>query len=86
MDLLTLVLAGLAAEALDFEVANVSMAEADNGMNVFRVEARLARSDLKLRPGMEGVAKVDAGTEPLLWVWTHRWVDWLRFTAWEWRP
>lgn len=78
----SLVLAGLAAEALDFEVVNVSMSEADNGMNVFRVEARLARSDLKLRPGMEGVGKISAGTRSTVWVWTHRMVDWLRLQAW----
>lgn len=82
----SLVLAGLAARALDFEVANVSTAEADNGMNVFRVEARLERSDLKLRPGMEGVAKVNAGQRSHAWLWTHRMVDWLRLQAWTWLP
>jgi RND family efflux transporter MFP subunit len=82
----SLVLSGLAAEALDFEVVNISMAQAENGMNVFRVEARLDRSDLKLRPGMEGVGKINAGERSYAWIWTHRMIDWLRLQAWSWLP
>jgi len=81
-----LVLTGMAGEALDFEVRNISMAEADDGKNVFRVEAQLARSDLKLRPGMEGVGKIDAGRQSYAWIWTHRLTDWLRLQAWTWLP
>ena len=79
-------LTGMAGEALDFEVRNISMAEADDGKNVFRVEAQLARSDLKLRPGMEGVGKIDAGRQSYAWIWTHRLTDWLRMQAWTWLP
>ncbi|WP_300332804.1 HlyD family efflux transporter periplasmic adaptor subunit [Accumulibacter sp.] len=82
----TLVLAGLAGEALDFAVRNVSMAEAEDGKNVFRVEAQLARSDLKLRPGMEGVGKISVGEQSYAWIWTHRLTDWLRMQAWTWLP
>ena len=82
----TLVLTGLTGEALDFEVHNVSMAEAEDGKNVFRVEARLARSDLKLRPGMEGVGKIKVGEQTYAWIWTHRLTDWLRMQAWTWLP
>lgn len=81
-----LVLAGMAAEVLDFEVHNISMAEAEDGKNVFRVEARLDRSDLKLRPGMEGVGKINAGQQSYAWIWTHRLMDWLRMQAWTWLP
>lgn len=82
----SLVLAGLAGEALRFEVHNLSMAESDDGRNVFRVEARLERSDLKLRPGMEGVGKINAGQQSYAWIWTHRLTDWLRMQAWTWLP
>ncbi len=82
----SLLLAGLAGEALDFVVRNVSMAEADDGKNVFRVEAQLARSDLKLRPGMEGVGKIRVGEQSYAWIWTHRLTDWLRMQAWTWLP
>lgn len=82
----SLVLSGLAGEVLDFEVRNVSMAEAEEGRNVFRVEAQLARSDLKLRPGMEGVGKIHVGRQSYAWIWTHRLTDWLRMQVWTWLP
>ena len=81
-----LVLAGLAGEALGFEVRNLSMAESEDGKNVFRVEAQLDRSDLKLRPGMEGVGKINAGEQSYAWIWTHRLTDWLRMQVWTWLP
>ena len=82
----SLVLTGLAGEALAFEVRNVSMAEAEDGKNTFRVEAQLDRSDLKLRPGMEGVGKIEVGEQSYAWIWTHRLSDWLRMQAWIWLP
>ncbi|WP_291992677.1 HlyD family efflux transporter periplasmic adaptor subunit [Candidatus Accumulibacter sp. ACC003] len=82
----SLVLTGLAGEALAFEVRNVSMAEAEDGKNTFRVEAQLDRSDLQLRPGMEGVGKISVGEQSYVWIWTHRLSDWLRMQAWIWLP
>jgi len=81
-----LVLTGLTGEALAFEVRNISMAEAEEGKNTFRVEAQLDRSDLKLRPGMEGVGKISVGEQSYAWIWTHRLSDWLRMQAWIWLP
>ena len=51
-----------------------------------RVEARLDRRDLKLRPGMEGVGKINAGEQSYAWIWTHRLSDWLRLQIWTWLP
>ena len=81
-----LVLTGLASEALDFTVHNISMAQAEEGKNLFRVEAKLDRSDIKLRPGMEGVGKITVGERSYAWIWTHRLFDWLRLQAWTWLP
>ncbi|MGR8919275.1 MAG: HlyD family efflux transporter periplasmic adaptor subunit, partial [Gammaproteobacteria bacterium] len=50
-----LMLAGSVGEALPFVVGNVSVASAEEGRNVFRVEARLAQAAPTLRPGMQGV-------------------------------
>ena len=36
-----------------------------------------------LRPGMEGVAKIEAGRRSLVWIWTHAVVDWLRLDGLE---
>ena len=34
------------------------------------------------RPGMTGVAKLNAGEHSLLWIFTHRTVDFLRLNLW----
>lgn len=59
----------------------VSLAE--KGRNFFRVEATMQwHSDL-MRPGMEGIAKIETGKAKLLWIWSRRLVDWLRLFAWN---
>jgi hypothetical protein len=44
----------------------------------------LTHNSDRLRPGMEGIAKVDTGRRKLFWIWTHKFVDWLRLTLWTW--
>jgi multidrug resistance efflux pump len=39
-----------------------------------------------LRPGMEGVAKIEIDRRRLFWIWTHSLTDWLRLWAWSWLP
>lgn len=34
------------------------------------------------RPGMSGLARVEAGDRPILWIWTHRLIDQLRLWFW----
>jgi multidrug resistance efflux pump len=62
------------------------IAEVKSGRNVFRVEGRLTQNSERLRPGMEGIAKVDIGRRRLAWIWTHSLIDWLRIWAWQWLP
>jgi multidrug resistance efflux pump len=52
--------------------------------NVFIVRAHFAApgADPWWRPGMSGVAKIDAGRRPILWLLTHRLVDFLRLKLW----
>jgi multidrug resistance efflux pump len=54
-----------------------------DGRSYFRAEAALTESLDALRPGMEGVAKIDSGRRRLLWIWTHGLLDWLRLGAWS---
>jgi hypothetical protein len=35
-----------------------------------------------LRPGLQGVAKINAGQRPVAWIWGHRLVDWARLAIW----
>ena len=62
------------------------IAEAKGGRNTFRVEGRLTQNSDRLRPGMEGVAKITIGRRRLIWIWTHSLVDWLRIWAWQYLP
>jgi hypothetical protein len=63
-----------------------SVARAEDGANMFRVEASLPGVPDMLRPGMQGIGKINAGSERMLWIWTHEIIDWLRLWAWSWWP
>ena len=62
------------------------IAEVKSGRNVFRVEGRLTESSERLRPGMEGIGKVEISRRSLAWIWTHSLIDWLRVWGWQWLP
>jgi RND family efflux transporter MFP subunit len=59
---------------------------AREGRNYFRVEAALDQAPAQLRPGMEGVGKIEVAQRRLIWIWTHRALDWLRLFVWSWLP
>jgi multidrug resistance efflux pump len=61
-----------------------AVAKADNNENIFRVEANLDNVPDLLRPGMEGIGKINTGRQNLLWIWTHELIDWLRLWFWSW--
>jgi multidrug efflux pump subunit AcrA (membrane-fusion protein) len=83
-----LALFALPDESFPFSVEKITpVSEPAEGHNRFRVEARLeAPPPLQLRPGMEGVAKVEVGRRRLIWIWTHEAVDWLRLGLWSFLP
>ena len=70
-----------------FEVVAVTpVSVTEEGGNFFRVEARLERVSERLRPGMEGFAKVEVGRAHLIWIWTHDMFEWIRLKLWSWLP
>jgi hypothetical protein len=80
-------LAGRPAERVPFTITRITpVTVPDEGRNTFRIEARIAEGEISLRPGMEGVAKIEAGYRSLIWIWTHEIGDWLRLTAWKYIP
>lgn len=82
-----LVMTGIAGEPMDFTVAKVTpVATAQDGKNFFRVEATLAQASLRLRPGMEGIGKLEVGEQSLWWVLTHSLIDWWTLSVWTWMP
>ncbi len=59
------------------------IAEVRDKGNVFVVRAVLpAGAQPWWRPGMSGVCKIEAGRRGLLWIFTHRTVDFLRLYLW----
>jgi biotin carboxyl carrier protein len=83
----TLVLSGFPTMALPFTVEKLTpVAAAREGRNAFRVEARLEHTPERLRPGLEGVSKIEIDRRRVVWIWTHQAVDWVRLTLWSWLP
>lgn len=82
-----LALASLPADELRFVVERVTpVALVRDGRNAFEVEARLLAAAPLLRPGLQGIAKIDAGERSLAWIWGHRAADWMRMAWWSWGP
>ena len=82
-----LALTALPGEQLPLTVQRITpVAIAEDGVSYFRVEAHLDEPVPGLRPGMEGVAKIEIERRHMLWIWTHGLTDWLRLWAWSWLP
>ena len=82
-----LALAGLPDDTLPMTVEKITpVSNARDGGNFFRVEARLAEAPEVLRPGMQGVGKIEIGSRRLLWIHTHKLAQWWRMWLWSWWP
>ncbi|MEM6331788.1 MAG: HlyD family efflux transporter periplasmic adaptor subunit [Planctomycetota bacterium] len=86
--------AALPGQKLAFEVERVHpVAEVADQTNVFPVKVRLIgrvgdeegaafEPPSWVRPGVEGVAKADAGRKPWIWLWVRDGVNWVRMKLW----
>ena len=82
-----LVLSGSPDEPLPFKVHRITpVSTTTEGRNFFRVEAELEQAPERLKPGMEGIGKIEVDDQLLVWIWTHQAVDWLRMKIWNWLP
>ena len=83
-----LVLSALTQTPYRIEVQSITpISVAEQGENFFFVEADVIEGPVAdLRPGMQGVAKVDVDERRLVWIWTKRLVLWARMTLWSWWP
>jgi len=73
----------LPGEKYDFKVTRiVPLGEAKEGQNVFKVYAETDKQEKSWYPGLAGEAKIDTEKKTILWVWTHRLVEWLRLKTW----
>jgi len=79
-----LTLAALPDKSFELVVERIiPVSASEDGRNFFRAEAHVESPPALLRPGMEGVAKVEVGRRSLLWIWTHGMIDWLRLLLWS---
>lgn len=79
-------LAAMPDRQLPFTITRiVPLAQVQEGKSVFRLEAQLAEdAPVQLRPGMEGVGKIDIGERKYFKIWTQGFVDWFRLKWWDW--
>jgi len=84
----SLALTGMPGDVIEIRIDKVTpISTAEDGRNYFRVEASLVNEPLAiLRPGMEGVGKIDAGRRKMVWIWTHKITSWIRMFFWSWWP
>jgi multidrug efflux pump subunit AcrA (membrane-fusion protein) len=82
-----LALEGMPGDSLPLSLTKITpVTVAEEGRTSFRVEARLTGPGQELRPGMEGVAKIETGPRPIVWIWTRSVIEWLRLAAWKYLP
>ncbi|HXI36075.1 MAG TPA: HlyD family efflux transporter periplasmic adaptor subunit [Burkholderiales bacterium] len=82
-----LIVASIPNEAFPLVVTRITAVNLPkDGRNTFRVEARLEGDPGRLRPGMEGVGKIEIDERKYVWIWTHTLTDWVRLTLWSWLP
>ena len=80
-----LVVTALPLLKLPFVVDKITpIAEVRSGRNTFRVEGRLTENPAELRPGMQGVGKIEIGRRNIAWIWLHPLLDGARIWAWRW--
>jgi len=82
-----LVLSALPDDRFGLAVSRITpVSDQAEGSNFFRVEARLDRVSDRLRPNMEGVARLSTGEHHLIWIWSHHLIDTIRLWLWAWWP
>ena len=77
-------------QPVDVEVTRIApIAVAREGRNVFEIEAHpsagaaASQAALALRPGLQGVAKIDIDSRRLFSIWTYRAGNWVRQMLWR---
>jgi multidrug resistance efflux pump len=73
----------LPTEKYDFVIDRiVPMGQPKEGENVFTVYGKLSQISKSWRPGLAGEARIDIQNKPLVWIWTHKFIDYVRLKFW----
>jgi len=80
-----LVLTALPDQHYPFQIEKITpVASAADGLNRFRVEARLLEGAQTLRPGMKGIGKISIDERRIISIWTRNLREWLALQYWRW--
>lgn len=83
----TLVLTALPNQKLPFVIEQIATVfEQTSGQVKYRVEARVEADPQMLRPGMQGIGKIDIDRRSHFWILFHEMTDWLKLKVWLWTP
>jgi hypothetical protein len=78
-----LLLSALPDRTFPVEIYSLTpVAQSGEGVNGFEVLGTLDTKDQGIRPGMEGVVKIEIGRRNIAWIWTHPMIDWMRLKIW----
>lgn len=82
-----ILLSAFAEDSIPFTLVSITpVSVAADGRNFFRVEAALDHKDARMRPGMEGVAKIEIDRRGWWWIFTHDIWQSMRLAWWKWQP
>ena len=78
-------LAAMPGTLFSFRIERVTpLAATREGRHFFEVEGKLDAASAALRPGLQGVARIDAAARPLAAMAFNRLLNWLRLRLWSW--
>lgn len=70
-------------QLIDLQVTRVQpLAQPVDGKTVYITEAELSNAGEWIKPGMEGMARVEFGRRPVWWIASHRMVNYFRTNFW----
>ena len=70
-------------ERIGFTVDRINpVAEVVQQNNVFKVRVHLLQMPSVFRPGMEGVGKIDIDRRSYGYIWTRKFINWIRMKLW----
>ena len=68
---------------LKFVVERINpVAEVVDQKYAFKVRVRLLETNERMKPGMEGVAKISIDKRSYAWLWTHKITNWIKMKLW----
>ena len=80
-------LSSIPSESIEFTISRIATEQVEKNNRVFyRTEATIKNDIPMLRPGMQGLGKIDIEKRNIGWIAFHRLIHWMRFELWSLLP